>query len=524
MRLANRLFALVPVALILGGCGGGGGLAGSAGGGDFSTDFGNGFLTRGRGAAVYPIPGTGSAVFVAAAGGDITYLGYSGPTGLFKNSRIAYANRTSSTTSQIWVMNADGSGAMRLTDGTNNDQYPSISADGTKIVFQSNAGGNLDIYSISSQGGAPTRLTTDATTDTEPAISPDGQRVAFVNNARIWVMDADGSNKRALTSAGSFESAPAWSPDGARLAFRRFVSAGAAYHIFTINSNDGTGTFQVTQGSSSEAYPAYSPDGGVIAFTNQLGSLYTIKTDGTGVVPVLTGLPYSTTHPVFSPDGQKIAYGMYFAPDNQFVAVCNRDGTGVTKVGSLSGNIGWPSMSGASLSSRVYVGAAGADRGKNPAFGAATGGFISSLNSQGAIGDVISFDCASRDTITVDTLYLGPGAGLVGAVLNAATFTNMLQDNGRDLAPTKILGAGGIYTQSVSTVEVFYDRDSGKLVSVVPISRGRGPGDDVVANGRYLVRGQILAAIDLRSGQNLAPNGAKEVSVDPATGQIMGVK
>lgn len=58
------------------------------------------------------------------------------------------------------------------------DSYPSWSPDGTKIVFESNRAGNHDIWIMDADGSDPVRLTDHAAMDETPVFSPDGELIA----------------------------------------------------------------------------------------------------------------------------------------------------------------------------------------------------------------------------------------------------------------------------------------------------------------------------------------------------------
>jgi Tol biopolymer transport system component len=53
---------------------------------------------------------------------------------------------------EIFVMNANGTGLMKLTDNTAVDAAPSWSPDGSKIVFTSDRSGSFELYSMNSDG------------------------------------------------------------------------------------------------------------------------------------------------------------------------------------------------------------------------------------------------------------------------------------------------------------------------------------------------------------------------------------
>ena len=150
----------------------------------------------------------------------------------------------------------------------------------------------------------------------------------------LYVMNADGSGQRRLTSdvfAGS-----AWSPDGQKIAFERdrhrkfvpgaYTPADSNIEIYLINA-DGSGERRLTRNAGNHFGAVWSPDGQKIAFgRDRSGSrdeIYVINADGSG----LRRLTQSGEGPLWSPDGRKIAFRSK-RNGNDDIYVMNADGGG----------------------------------------------------------------------------------------------------------------------------------------------------------------------------------------------------
>lgn len=126
----------------------------------------------------------------------------------------------------IWVVNANGTGLTNF--GTTHPgewRMPAWSPDGSKIVHIRFPLSTTEIYVMDQDGTNPVRLTSNTVDDKYPQFSPDGTQIAFQrpNQAgipQIWVMATDGSGQRRVTQEGGME--PAWSRDGQSLIYVRF--------------------------------------------------------------------------------------------------------------------------------------------------------------------------------------------------------------------------------------------------------------------------------------------------------------
>lgn len=114
----------------------------------------------------------------------------------------------------------------------------------------------------------PKELSQPSKSASRPALSPDGQWLAFNSWEKqedLFVVKTDGVGLRQLTNDPYKNRGPRWSPDGKRIAF--FSKRSGNWEIWTIHP-DGTGVRQVTKLSGGiVAWPVWSPDGNNLAYT-----------------------------------------------------------------------------------------------------------------------------------------------------------------------------------------------------------------------------------------------------------------
>jgi serine/threonine-protein kinase len=149
-----------------------------------------------------------------------------------RGGRLAYSRL--STWSSIWSipMPARGPvsirGATRITPGNETIEDVDVSADGRWLVFDSDRGGNADLYVMPTAGGEARQITTDPAGDFSADWSPDGRRIVFHSlrngNRDIYTVEADGTGLRRWTAAADEELDPDWAPDGETVLYEVYGS------------------------------------------------------------------------------------------------------------------------------------------------------------------------------------------------------------------------------------------------------------------------------------------------------------
>ena len=142
----------------------------------------------------------------------------------------------------IFTADLNGGDVKRLTNSPAYDAEATVSPKGDRIVFTSTRDGDLDLYSMKVDGTDVKRLTNAPGYDGGAFFNWDGTKIVWrapdrdgfdatesrallkrqlvrPSKLEIWIMDADGSNKRMVTKNGAANFAPFWHPDGKRIIF-----------------------------------------------------------------------------------------------------------------------------------------------------------------------------------------------------------------------------------------------------------------------------------------------------------------
>ena len=165
---------------------------------------------------------------------------------------------------QISQFKLDGTPVRRLTTGPADHNYPSLSPDGTRLVFTGEEGGVAELYTRPfAVGGTATQITHQPLTATSASWSPDGTRLVYsallpaTPAYEIFVSAADGSHPVQLThTTDSGNTQPAFSPDGKWIAFINGGPGAGFTNRVWVMAADGSDAAPLTAGPR-DAYPQW---------------------------------------------------------------------------------------------------------------------------------------------------------------------------------------------------------------------------------------------------------------------------
>ncbi len=156
--------------------------------------------------------------------------------------------RKQTPTDSIFIINSDGTGEFRLTEGDDGEFSASWSPDGKHIVFTSDrlakpGTGQEDAWTINIETKALRRLTRTVSLTTAVAWSPDGKYIAYQDDingrSTIHLMRADGSGQHELwPGQGNYTRRfPRWSVDSQSVLYREWNGHSTKVVIHDIKIN-----------------------------------------------------------------------------------------------------------------------------------------------------------------------------------------------------------------------------------------------------------------------------------------------
>lgn len=174
-----------------------------------------------------------------------------------------------------------------------------------QIVYDSAAGGHLDLWMIDANGSRGKQLTADAGNNSWPSVSPDGRYIVFISDRtgtnHVWRIDVDGSNPRQLTY-GVGESQPQCSPTGQWVVFNSKSTEAPLLKV----PIDGGEPVQISENTSGGV--AISPDAKWVASVH-----YEPAKINMAIYPFEGGEPHqildiNSYYFRWTPDGRSLAY------------------------------------------------------------------------------------------------------------------------------------------------------------------------------------------------------------------------
>jgi Tol biopolymer transport system component len=193
----------------------------------------------------------------------------------------------------IYTAKLDKSDLKNITNSPGYDAEATIAPNGKRIVFTSMRDGDLDIYTMDLDGKNVKRLTNEIGYDGGPFWSYDSQWIVYrahhpksdkdvadykallkenlirPTTLEIWVMKADGTEKRQVTHNGKANFAPYFFPDGKRIIFSSNMDdpKGRNFDLYVVNV-DGTGLERITNYGEFDGFPMFTPDGKKLVFAS----------------------------------------------------------------------------------------------------------------------------------------------------------------------------------------------------------------------------------------------------------------
>jgi Tol biopolymer transport system component len=168
-----------------------------------------------------------------------------------------------------------------------------VSPLGDRILFTSTRSGDVDIFSMAADGSDVRQLTSEIGYDGGAFFSLDGSKIVYRAHhptdpdalaeykalladhlvrpsvMELFVMNADGSDKRQITHNGAANFAPYFHPDGQRVIFASNMDdpKGRDFDLYMIRT-DGTHLERVTFDGDFDAFPMFSYDGKRLVFAS----------------------------------------------------------------------------------------------------------------------------------------------------------------------------------------------------------------------------------------------------------------
>lgn len=196
-------------------------------------------------------------------------------------------------TYDIFISDLQGNILEQLTKAKGYDAEATLSADGTKMIYCSDKGGDLDLYVMDLKSKKEIQVTRQLGYDGGAWFSPDGKKIVWrasrptspeaiaeyksllaegmvaPTQMEVWIADADGNNAKQITHLGQANWAPNFTPDGKHIIFcsNHEYPKGFPFNMYIIDL-EGNGLEKISRDKGFDAFPMFSPDGKKIIFAS----------------------------------------------------------------------------------------------------------------------------------------------------------------------------------------------------------------------------------------------------------------
>ncbi|MBI2795648.1 MAG: PD40 domain-containing protein [Gemmatimonadetes bacterium] len=275
--------------------------------------------SEGGGRDIFQLPLAGGGV----SGGPLvrltTGLG-AGTIALSRDgARLVYT--TFANSANVWAVAVPPPGAtsstrnaVPVTTGNQHVEGVAVSPDGEWLAFDSDRGGNADIWKMRLAGGEPEQLTNDPSDDFIPQWSGDGKWLAFQTwrngNRDVYLVRSSGGPAQQVTNSPDHEMYASLSPDGRTLVYHHTLPGGAIQLERRSRMGDSAWSAATVLGTGAQA--RISPDGRAIAY-ERLGSTERIPVEGGPATTLMT--------PIAEGKGTVVGAGVCWSPDGKTVYV-----------------------------------------------------------------------------------------------------------------------------------------------------------------------------------------------------------
>jgi Tol biopolymer transport system component len=236
--------------------------------------------------------------------------------------RIVFEAREGGTSQLYSIRGRDGLRLRQLTHFRHpiEIELPAVSPDGRLIAFDAGRPQEENLYLMNADGTDRRRLTDDPGSEHSPSFSPDGSRIVYAADAGIFTIALDGGDRELLTSGPDFK--PQYTPDGSTIVFES-ARGGLISAIWSMDA-DGSNLKRLTPARLRAGGPDVAPDGQhIVFFSNESyplpTSLYVMDMDGSNIIRLTRSVNgHHDLWPAYSPDGSQIV----FASDRAYPDLC----------------------------------------------------------------------------------------------------------------------------------------------------------------------------------------------------------